>query len=249
MKAIIIDDEPKARNLLRKIVEDFCKEINEVSEAETLPEGVEIIKNQQPDIVFLDIEMPEYNGTQIFDFFEKDEINFHIIFTTAYSDFAIQAFEMNAIDYLLKPMRPNKVKEAVQKVTKTMSSQNISNQLSELKATFKSAMFDKIGLPVSDGILFVELKDVVLMEADGMYTKIYFKNMPGKIISKPLRFFVDALDNNNYYYRPHRSYLINIQHIKQFVRKDGNYIVMANDMIVSISKDKKDEFLEIVNSF
>lgn len=248
MKAIIIDDEPKARNLLRKIVEDFCKNTSIIAEAETLPEGVKIIKNQKPDIVFLDIEMPEYNGTQIFDFFEKDEINFHIIFTTAYSDFAIQAFEMNAIDYLLKPMRPNKVKEAVQKVSEKMSSQNISSQLSELKATFKTAMFDKIGLPVSDGILFVELKDVVLMEADGMYTKIYFKNMAGKVISKPLRFFVDALSNNSYFYRPHRSYLINIQHIKQFVRKDGNYIVMANEMIVSISKDKKDEFLEIVSS-
>ena len=247
MKAVIIDDEPKARNLLRKIVEDFCSEISEIYEAETLPEGVGVIREQQPDIVFLDIEMPKYNGTQIFDFFQENEINFHIVFTTAYSDFAIQAFEMNAVDYLLKPMRPTKVKEAIKKVSTKMKSENISNQLSELKQSFKSAMFNKIGMPVADGILFVEFKEVIVMEADGMYTKIFFKETPMQIISKPLRFFVDALSNNHIFYRPHRSYLINIKHIKQFVRKDGNYILMDNDMAVSISKEKREEFLELVS--
>lgn len=248
MKAIIIDDEPKARNLLRKIVDDFCPSITEVEEAEDLPSGVELIKTIQPDIVFLDIEMPEYNGTQIFDFFEKNEINFHIIFTTAYSEFALQAFEMNAIDYLLKPMRPNKVKEAVEKAQKKMKSENISKQLAELKSNFQSAMFQKIGLPVTDGILFIELENIILMEADGMYTKVYTTDSGSQIISKPLKFFVDLLDKNSLFYRPHRSFLINNKHIKQYVRKDGNYIIMSNEMIVSISKEKRDEFLTIVSS-
>lgn len=248
MKAIIIDDEPKARNLLRKIVEDFCTDIKEVDEAEDLPSGVELIKTTQPDIVFLDIEMPEYNGTQIFDFFEKDEIDFHIIFTTAYSEFALQAFEMNAIDYLLKPMRPNKVKEAVEKAKKKMKNENISKQLTELRMNFQSAMFQKIGLPVADGILFVELEKIILMEADGMYTKVYTTDSGSQVISKPLKFFVDLLEKNSLYYRPHRSFLINIKHIKQYVRKDGNYIIMSNEMIVSISKEKRDEFLAIVSS-
>ncbi len=248
MKAIIIDDESKARNLLRKIIEDFCTGISEIYEAETLPEGVEIIKEKGPNIIFLDIEMPEYNGTQIFDFFEKDEMDFNIVFTTAYNDFAIQAFEMNAVDYLLKPMRPNKVKEAVKKVQEKMKGQNIATQLSELKSTFKSALYEKIGLPVSDGILFVEVNDIILLEADGMYTKLYFRNMDDQVISKPLRFFVDALDGNKHFYKPHRSFLINIKYIKQFVRKDGNYIVMSNNKTVSISKEKRDEFLAIVNS-
>lgn len=248
MNALIIDDEKKARNLLHKILEDFCSDISNVLEAEDLPKGVHLIKEHNPDIVFLDIEMPEYNGTQIFDFFEDNEINFHIIFTTAYSDFALQAFKMNAIDYLLKPMRPNAVKEAVAKAKNRIKTENISTQLEELKANFKSAMFQKIGLPIADGILFVEIDKIILMEADGMYTKVYTADKGSQIISKPLKFFVDLLKNNPQFYRPHRSYCINIKHIKQFVRKDGNYIVMSNDVIVSISKDKRDEFLEIVNS-
>jgi two-component system LytT family response regulator len=192
--------------------------------------------------------MPEYSGTQIFDFFEKDTIDFHIIFTTAYSEFALQAFEMNAIDYLLKPMRPNKVKEAVAKAKNKMKTENISSQLEELKLNFQSAMFQKIGLPIADGILFIELEHLIMMEADGMYTKVFTKNNGSQIISKPLKFFVDLLANNSLFYRPHRSFLLNIKHIKQYVRKDGNYIIMSNEMIVSISKEKRDEFLEIVSS-
>ncbi|MEZ4915549.1 MAG: LytTR family DNA-binding domain-containing protein [Chitinophagales bacterium] len=248
MKVVIIDDEAKARKLLSTILQDFCEGITEILEAENLPTGVEIIKADEPQLVFLDIEMPEYNGTQIFDFFEAEEINFKIVFTTAYSDFAIKAFEMNAVDYLLKPMRPNKVKEAVAKVKQQLKNQDFSNQIKELKLSFQSAMFDKIGLPVSDGILFVKLDEIIVMEADGMYTKVYIENGRSHVISKPLKYFVDILKNNNVFYRPHRSYFINIKHIKQFVRKDGNYIVMSNDIIVSISKDKRDEFLEIVNS-
>jgi two-component system LytT family response regulator len=248
MKAIIIDDEPKARSLLHEIVQGFCPDITDVQEAEDLPSGVDLIKSTKPDLIFLDIEMPEYSGTQIFDFFEKDTIDFHIIFTTAYSEFALQAFEMNAIDYLLKPMRPNKVKEAVAKAKNKMKTENISSQLEELKLNFQSAMFQKIGLPIADGILFIELEHLIMMEADGMYTKVFTKNNGSQIISKPLKFFVDLLANNSLFYRPHRSFLLNIKHIKQYVRKDGNYIIMSNEMIVSISKEKRDEFLEIVSS-
>lgn len=248
MKAIIIDDEPKARNLLKKIIEDFCPEISEVFEEINLANGVEKIKIENPELVFLDIEMPEYNGTQIFDFFDNDEINFQLIFTTAYSDFAIQAFEMNAVDYLLKPMRPNKVKDAIAKAKANIKTNNISSQLEELKKSFQNALFTKIGLPVTDGILFLELEDIILMEADGMYTKVYSQNSGSEVVSKPLKYFVDILNKSQLFYRPHRSFLINIKHIKQYVRKDGNYIVMNNDMIVSISKEKRDEFLEIVSS-
>lgn len=248
MKVIIIDDEAKARNLLKTILQDFCEGITEILEADNLLKGIEIIKSELPQLVFLDIEMPEHNGTQIFDFLEPNQVDFNIIFTTAYSEFAIKAFEMNATDYLLKPMRPVKVKAAIEKVKSHLKTQNISKQIQELKISFQSAMFDKIGLPVSDGILFVKLDDIIVMEADGMYTKVYITNNRSHIISKPLKYFVDILKNNSVFYRPHRSFCINIKHIKQFVRKDGNYIVMSNDVIVSISKDKKDEFLDIVNS-
>lgn len=248
MKAIIIDDEAKARNLLRTILVDFCADVNQVEEASNLPDGVELIRAHKPDVVFLDIEMPEYNGTEILEFFDPEEVDFHIVFTTAYKDFAIQAFEMNAVDYLLKPMRPAKVKEAVKKVAERMGNQNVSAQLAELKQSFRTNTFTKLGLPVSDGIAFIELDDIICMQADGMYTNVFTTNGEEQVVSKPLKYFTDILKGNADFYRPHRTYLINIKHIQKYIRKDGNYIVMANDKIVSISKEKRDEFLDIAGN-
>lgn len=247
MTALIIDDEPKARTLLSTILEDFCEEIKIVHTAPNLPEGILKIKKENPDIVFLDIEMPGYNGTQIFDFFKPEEINFHIIFTTAHSEFAVQAFEMNAVDYLLKPMRPNKIKEAIKKVENKQNKSIATEQIEELKKSFQFTMFQKLGLPISDGILFVEMENIICLEADGMYCKVYLTNSDSQVISKPLKHFVNVLAENKLFYRPHRSYLINLQHIKQYVRKEGNYIIMKNDLIVSLSKEKREEFLEIVS--
>ena len=125
MKALIIDDEKKARNLLRTILGEYCPDVTEIKEAADLPEGIKTINTFHPDVVFLDIEMPAYSGTQILDFFEPDDIDFHIVFTTAYSEHAVKAFQMNAVDYLLKPLRPNQVKEAVIKVKDAIKKEGV----------------------------------------------------------------------------------------------------------------------------
>lgn len=249
MNAIIIDDEPKARNLLRILIEENCPKITTVYEAGDLLTGVEIIKKETPSIVFLDIEMPEHSGLEILNFIEKDVHNFEIIFTTAYSEYAIQAFQLAAIDYLLKPVRPNQIKEAVEKAIAFMGKSQINTKLEELKTSLGQEQFDKIGLPVSDGIKFVSFKDIIMMEADGMYTKISTVDEAEILISKPLKHFVDLLHRIPLFYKPHRSYLINLKFIKQYVKSDGGYILMDNDKSVSISKDKKEEFIQIVSSF
>lgn len=248
MNAIIIDDEPKARNLLRILIEENCPKITQIHEAGDLLSGVEIIRRETPSIVFLDIEMPEHSGLEILNFIEKDVNNFEIIFTTAYSEYAIQAFQLAAIDYLLKPVRPNQIKQAVEKAIEFMGKSQINTKLEELKTSLNQEQFDKIGLPVSDGIKFVNFKDIIMMEADGMYTKISTVDEAEILISKPLKHFVDLLKRIPLFYKPHRSYLINLKFIKQYVKSDGGYILMDNDKSVSISKDKKEEFLEIVNS-
>lgn len=248
MKAIIIDDEPKARNLLRILVEENCPKITQLYEAGDLLSGVEIIKNEAPSIVFLDIEMPEHSGLEILNFIEKDVINFEIIFTTAYSEYAIQAFQLSAIDYLLKPVRPNQVKEAVDKAIAFLSKSKINTKLEELKQSLSNNSFEKIGLPVNDGIKFVNFKDIIMLTADGMYTKITTVEDDCLLISKPLKHFVELLQNISIFYRPHRSNLINLKHIKKYVKSDGGYIVMDNDKAVSISKEKREEFLQIVSS-
>jgi len=246
MKAIIIDDERKARSLLSTLVKEYCTEITFLAEAEDLLSGIKKIRENDIDLVFLDIEMPEHSGLEIFDLY-KGEINFNIVFTTAYNEYALKAFEMNAIDYLLKPIRPSLLKEAVKKVSRKLESQNIVNQISELRTCLKTTKFSKIGLPVSDGILFVKLENIIMLEADGMYTKVNTNDNKTILVSKPLKYFVELLNNTYCFYRPHRSHLINLDFVKQYIRKDGNYIIMENGTSVTVSREKKDEFFEIIS--
>lgn len=248
MKAIIIDDERKARNVLRILIEENCPKITEIFEAEDLLGGVALIEKEEPNIVFLDIEMPEHSGLEILNFIEKDVVNFEIIFTTAYSEYAIQAFQLSAIDYLLKPVRPSQIKAAVDRAIAFLGKSQISTKLEELKSSLTNSKFEKIGLPVADGIKFVNFNNIITMEADGMYTKIATTDNTEILISKPLKHFVGLLENIPLFYKPHRSYLINLKYIQHYVKSDGGYILMDNGKNISISKDKRDEFLEIVNN-
>ena len=248
MKVVIIDDERKARNVLKILIEENCPKITKIFEAEDLKSGIDIIKEELPNIVFLDVEMPEHSGLEILNFIEKEVYDFEIIFTTAYNDYAIQAFQLSAIDYLLKPVSASKVKEAVDKALKFLGASRIDKRLKELKKSFVDNNFSKIGLPVADGIKFLDFKDIIMLEADGMYTKISSINEESIMISKPLRYFVELLEKQNIFYKPHRSYLINLSFIKEYIKKYGGYILMDNDKTVSISKDKKDEFLAIVSN-
>ena len=248
MKALIIDDEKKARQVLHILVEENCPKITEILEAEDLLSGVDLIKKEQPSIVFLDIEMPEHSGLEILNFIEKEIHNFEIIFTTAYSEYAIQAFQLSAIDYLLKPVRPSQVKEAVDKAIAFLGNSQINQRLTELKLSLENVNFKKIGLPNANGIKFVDFNTIIMLEADGMYTNVSTIKDGTILVSKPLKFFVDTLQKIKSFYRPHRSYLINLTYIKEYIKKDGGYILMENDKTVSISKDKKEEFLTIVQN-
>lgn len=244
MKAVIIDDESKARSLLKSLVTEYCPEITEVTTAEDLLSGVEIIRKQNPKIVFLDVEMPSYSGLQILEFFEPENIDFHIVFTTAYDAYAVKAFEMNAIAYLLKPLRPSQLKEAVSKVLNQINQDTIRQQLEHLKEGLSSSHFGKIALPVAEGILFVKQDEIISLKADGMYTE--FNTIQGKIIvSKPLKNFEDLLDQR-FFLRTHRSYIANIKFIKQLVKKDGRYLVMDDDSIVSLSKERGADLLKLI---
>lgn len=247
MKVLIIDDERKARNVLRILLKENCKEITTILEAEDLLSGVELIKKEQPKLVFLDVEMPEHSGLEIINFIEKDNYNFEIIFVTAYSDYAIKAFQLSAIDYLLKPVRPSQIKEAVNKAISNIGKNELSERLEELKKSFNSQQLKKIAIPFSEGIKFICFEDIIFFEADGMYTKITTTTVSSLLVSKPLKHFVELLQSQNTFYKPHRSYLVNLSFIKEYIKKDGGYIIMENNHIVSISKDKKEEFLKLVS--
>ncbi|WP_299120939.1 LytTR family DNA-binding domain-containing protein [uncultured Tenacibaculum sp.] len=247
MKALIIDDERKARSVLRILLEENCNDISEILEAEDLLTGVNLIKKEQPKLVFLDIEMPEHSGLEIIDFIDKENYSFEIIFVTAYNEYAIQAFQLSAVDYLLKPVRPTQIKDAVSKALKQINKNELNIKLEELKKSINSKELKKIALPLSNGIRFIDFDDIILFEADGMYTKITTVENSELLISKPLKHFASLLISQATFYKPHRSYLINLKFIKEYIKKDGGYIVMTNDQAVSISREKKEEFLKVVS--
>ena len=246
MNAIIIDDENKARSVLRTLLHEECAEVTILGEASDLISGVEMIKKTQPDIVFLDIEMPQHSGLEILDFFKGDAINFQIIFTTAYNKYAIEALKLSAVDYLLKPIDDDELKIAVDKAKIAKENNNVSNRLKNIEKAFQQLSLNKIALEVPKGIMFVAHEDIVLFEADGVYTKVYLQNGKTELISKTLKHFSDQLLDNAIFYKPHRSYLINLKYMSQFVKKDGYHIVLENKKTIPIARDKKEEFLKLV---
>lgn len=246
MKAIIIDDENKARRLIHTLIDEECPEIEEIFEASDLESGVALIKEHHPDIVFLDIEMPNHSGLQILEFFEASEVNFQIIFITAYNEYAVQAFKLSAVDYLLKPIDIEEFKNAVDKAVSSIKNKSIDTKLNDLKKVFQQISLNKIVLEIPKGILFVSHDDLLFFEADGMYTKVYMKNNETQLICKPLKHFVDQLSEKPIFYKPHRSYLINLKYIKELVKKDGFHLIMENNKTIPIAKEKKEEFLQLI---
>ena len=246
MNAIIIDDENKARRVLRTLIEEECPIINHIDEASDLPSGVEKIKANQPDLVFLDIEMPQHSGLEILNFFNEEPINFQIIFTTAYNQYAIEALKLSAIDYLLKPIDDTELKMAVNKAQKVQQENKINDRLKNIEKAFQQLALNKIALEIPKGIIFVAHDDIILFEADGVYTKVYLKNGKTELISKTLKHFSDQLSNKPIFYKPHRSYLINLKYMSEVVKKDGIHIVLENKKTIPIARDKKEEFLQLI---
>lgn len=244
MKALIVDDEPKARSILKNIITDYCKGIELIDEAASVNEAVKIINKQKPDIVFLDIEMPNENGFALFDYFDKPP--FETIFCTAYSEYALQAFEVSAIDYILKPISISKVQAAIEKAIKTRGQNRIIEQVSVLKENLSVQQLQKIGLPLSDGLQFIKIDDLLYFEADGSYTHVI--TLKGNyLVCKKIKEFDELLQNDNRFYRVHRSYLVNIQKISKYSKKDGATLVVENNKVIPVAREKKNDFDDFIN--
>ncbi|MGB2684271.1 MAG: LytTR family DNA-binding domain-containing protein [Olleya sp.] len=247
MKAIIIDDEKRARRILKTLIEEECPKILTIFDAENLLEGVAIIKAEQPDVVFLDIEMPNHSGLQILEFFKNDTINFQIIFTTAYGHYAIDAFKLSAVDYLLKPIDIDELKTAINKASDSLEENFIKEKLLNLERNFQQLALNKIALEVPKGIRFVSHEDILFFEADGVYTKVFLQNGKTELICKTLKHFTEQLSNKPLFYKPHRSYLINLKYMTEITKKDGLQVIMSNNKSIPIARDRKDQFMDIIN--
>lgn len=239
LKAIIVDDEAKARRILESFIIEYCPQIQIMALAEDVPQAVKAIQKFKPDVVFLDIEMPGYNGFQLLEFFE--EIDFEIIFTTAYSEFALKAFQVSAIDYLLKPIQIDQLIAAVHKLEKIRGNSLIRQRLQTLQKNLEEYKIKKIVVPLSEGSLFVELKDILYLKAEGSYANIFFKDGNKVIVSKNLKDYEDQLTPEEGFFRTHRSFLVNTDYIKN-ISSDGSEATMINHSVINISRERKQEF-------
>lgn len=243
INAIIVDDEPNARSLLQNFINDHCPNIQIIDQAEDVKSAVKIINKNQIDLVFLDVEMPNENGFALFDYFNKP--TFETIFCTAYSQYAINAFEVSAVDYILKPIGITKLKEAVEKVILKKSFNFPKTNIGILKENLLENKIKKIGVHIGDGIVFMDLNDILYFEADGSYTTIHHKN--GKNLAvKKIKHFEDLLASDTRFFRIHRSYFVNITLIKKYSKKDGLSITYDDKILLPISREKKEEFEEFM---
>ncbi|MDD5570217.1 MAG: LytTR family DNA-binding domain-containing protein [Bacteroidales bacterium] len=242
IKAIIIDDERDSSDAIKLILEEYCKNVEITGVANSAAEGIKLIGEKNPDLVFLDVEMPHMNGFQLLESI-KDR-KFDVIFITAYNHYAVKAFKVCAIDYILKPVDVNELVTAVKKAEEYKSKQAKEYpQYEKLIETLNNVVPEKIALPASDGIQYVNRQEVIRIEADGSYAKVFLTNKRILHISKNLS-QLEPLFNKKTFYRAHKSHIINLEHVAKYSFKDGGFVEMSDGSSVSISRRNKNEFVE-----
>lgn len=243
MKALIVDDEKNARDSLGMLLDAFCPDVSVVGEASDVPEAVKAIIKLKPDVILLDIEMPGYSGLQLLDFF--DEPTFKIIFTTAYDTYAIKAFELSAIDYLLKPVDGEKLASAIQKSKELLSLDSYKEQLETLRSNYHGSEEHpkRLAIPVGHGYQFVAPNEILFLKADGAYCSIRLTDGQQLMVSKKLGTMQELLDYNRLF-RCSRSYVVNLDYVVKFEKSDGGSISMQDGTQVALSKELRAGFLE-----
>lgn len=244
MRAIIIDDEKKGREILKSLIETYCKEVEIIAQASNADEGFELIQKHEPDVVFLDVEMPSGDGFSLLERF--NEITFQIIFTAAFDEYAIKAIKFHALDYLLKPIDIDELRVAVENVKKALQEdRKVDNRYGEMLQSRKENT-GKLALPIKDGIVYLSISEIVRVESDGAYSIFYTDCGKKHLSSKNLGEYEEILPAYGFF-RVHRSHIINVKKVKKFIRSDGKFIEMEDGSRVEIARRKKDEFLEIMN--
>jgi two-component system, LytTR family, response regulator len=242
--AIIIDDEAKGRLALREKLLAYCPQVKLLAEAVNGQEALIQIQEQQPQLIFLDIEMPRMNGFEMLN--ELPEKNFHIIFTTAYDQYAIKAIKYAAFDYLLKPIDIEELKTAIARLDMQENYQT-KKQVALLQQNMQQPKnkLHKLAIPTLEGLLFYDISDIIHLEANSNYTDIFLVNKIKITASKTLKEFEELLPED-IFFRTHHSHLINLNYIKRYIKGDGGQIELQNGSYVDVSRRKKDEFLKAI---
>lgn len=248
--AIIIDDEQNARSNLRILIEDFCPEVNVVGEAESADQARQLIEENQPNLLFLDINMPNEDGFDLLDSIENK--NFSVIFITAHNQYALKAIKAGAIDYLEKPIDVEELQKAVAKIagsSQKVGSVDIESIRSVLDQYQNESKLDTIAIPTLTGYEILKTVDIVRLEADESYTKIFLNDGKKCTSSMTIARYEKVL-NKNVFFRVHKSHIINTRdHLKEFNRHEGNVAIMDNGNAIPVSRRKLTEFINAIKTF
>jgi two-component system LytT family response regulator len=234
-----------ARTLLKGMVEELRPDITVVELCADLPSGIQAIHKHQPDLVFLDIEMPGHSGLEILTFFSEKDIQFSIIFTTAYNQYAVQAFKLSALDYLLKPVTASDLEAAIDRFIKH---RNNFGGMAALKENLQSEGAKKIAINTVNSVRFVAISDILYLKADGAYTQFLLSDESLITASKGLKHYEEILLEQTQFMRCHKSYLVNLSYVKEYVKSDGGYLLLSNGQQIAISSEKVAEMLKRIGS-
>jgi two-component system, LytTR family, response regulator len=241
IKAIIIDDENHCiitlQHLLAKI-----SDVEIVATTQDSTTAKALIEKHEPHIVFIDIEMPHLNGFDVLQQFEN--LPFKVVFTTAYDQYAIKALRLNALDYLLKPIDKNDIITVIDKY-KNQEINNNKEQLKNLHLFNNGTMQDTIALSTNKGLLFVKIEDIMYLEAESCYTHIVMNDKSKHLASKTMAAFEEVLQDNPLFFRAHKSNIVNLKFIKQYIRGEGGDLIMQDGVSISLSRNRKQEFMNL----
>lgn len=244
IKAIVIDDESAAREILSALIRDYCPEVEVIALAASAKEGIEAIRAHSPHLVFLDINMPQADGFSLLRSF--DEIEFEVIFTTAYKEHAIQAIHFSALDYLLKPVTVKKLQDAIKRFLEKRKKKHTEDGVYFLPADFLNLhrQSTKIVLPIAKGFKIVEVAEIQFCKADGVYTEIWLEDGKKIVVSRILKHFEQTFKDFGII-RVHDSYLVNVKYIDQYLSGSNGKLVLESGVEIDISRRRKKEFLEL----
>jgi two-component system, LytTR family, response regulator len=249
IRTILVDDEPRGLSSLQKLLEFNCPELEIIATCSSADEAKEKIGQLNPDLVFLDIAMPEKTGFDLLN--EIGDIHFEIIFVTAHNDFLLQAFRFSAVDYLLKPVEDNLLTDAVKRAAKRIEERSTGNHMETLLHNLRNregGQKMKMCIPSIKGFQVVKLSEIIYCEASSNYTLFHFTERPSIVASKPIHEYEGLLEDCGFV-RIHKSFVINLEHIKEYVRGEGGIVILSNGQDLEVSRRKKEAFLLRMKEF
>jgi two-component system LytT family response regulator len=244
IKAILIDDEAHCLDTLSILLKEYCPDVQVMDQCRSAKSGLQAIEKTNPDLVFLDIEMPGMNGFEMLEQFS--EIPFAIVFTTGYDQYAIKAIHFSALDYLLKPIDPQELISAVKKVQEQRH-RPVAEQFQMLLQQIqdKNHQFNKIAVPTAEGFELIPADEVVRCEADDNYTHLFLKSKNKITACRTLKEMEEQLHDFSFFVRVHHSYLVNLNEVTKYIRGEGGYLVMSDGSSVNVSRSRKDSLLKL----